>query len=121
MATVRIACELPDYDDCWIEIKGLWTRGEAKRMVAAETDTDLLDLIIGKIVACRLRLVDGTEVETPAGLTEDRIDNLDIELYGWLLGAIFAHVGQRRTLGELNGRRSYHSSERLAAQKSTPA
>lgn len=103
-------CTLPDFIDCWVEISEKWTRAEEK-MLAFADDQQWLELWQRKVLACNLRTATGDYITAPADVTLDRLDDLDVQLAGFVGGALAYACRELRYLGNAARRVSFNGSE----------
>lgn len=102
MANIRIECTADGLTGNWIEYRTAWTRGDTKRLDAATTEDDILDLITGKIAKCNIVTADGNVIDTADGLTVEAIDELDETLAQWVVASVYQMIAAKRRLGNLS-------------------
>lgn len=100
---MKYQCDLPDFEDCFVELSERWTRGQLTQFFTV-TGGDYLDLIRSKITAIHLTTEDGV-IDTPEALTMEATDQVDIWLWKWFGTAIAVGVDELYSMGEAHARR----------------
>ena len=101
---MRIDCTAEGHEDNWIVVQTPWTRGDTKALAAANTDEALIEVLGQKLEACHIITAHGGVIDAPGDIDDESIDEIDETVWGWLMGALFAFIGRRRSLGELSAR-----------------
>jgi len=102
MANIRIDCTAEDYSGNWVEYRSAWTRGDTKRLDAATSEEDILDLIAGKVAKCNVTTAEGNVITSPDGLTVDAINELDEVVAQWVVASVYQFIAAKRRLGNLS-------------------
>jgi hypothetical protein len=121
MATIRIDCTAEEYSGNWIEYRSAWTRGDTKRLDAATTEEDILDLIAGKVAKCHVTTAEGNVIDSPDGLTVEAIDDLDEVLAQWLIASVYQFIAAKRRLGNLSASVSSSTNGKVTIPTQTQA
>ena len=121
--TVKLTCTVDGLEANSIELRPRWTRADTKRLDGIE-DEAYIEFLREKIVKCHIEVygADGGVVETiksPDDLTDEVFDELDEVLIGWLGGALYTFIGQRRSLGNLSARVSSSTNGKVPAPTQT--
>jgi hypothetical protein len=101
---MKYQCDIPGFEECYIELSERWTRGELKAFFA-ETGDAYLDLVRNKITACYLTTEGGGVIAKPEHLTNENIDLIDIWLWKWFGTAVAVGVDELYSMGEAHARR----------------
>lgn len=111
----RYDCDIPGFEDAFVEMSDRWTRGELRKFWEAKGEK-YLAMIGDKIVAIFLPLATGEAIDEPAGLVEEALDDIDIVLWQWFSNVPMAHISTLNTLGEAAGRRLFNISEQTNSE-----
>lgn len=79
---MRYEIDDPAGGGSFVEYSDAWSRAEQRAAWAAEDDT-LLDILRPKIVAMHLLCGDGGYLDSPADLTLEGIDRVDMRVFQW--------------------------------------
>lgn len=101
---MRYQCDIEGYEDCFIELKQSWTRGEIKRFFNQSGD-EWLGLLRSKIETIHLRQANGDVIDTPEKFTNDSVDEVDFVFWRWVQAALQKAIDDLQNLGEENARR----------------
>ena len=104
---MKIQCTLEDFPECWIEVSERWTRAEERELVTANGE-QWLALFHKKVVACNLRDESGQYLNTPAAVTWDTFDLLDVRLAGFVGASLATACLELRNLGKVSRRVSFN-------------
>lgn len=102
---MRYECDIPGFEECYFEVSERWTRGEIKQFYKANND-DYLAIICAKIEEIHLATVAGF-IDSPADLTIEATDDIDVILWTWFSTAISTAVGDVQDLGNERARLWY--------------
>lgn len=100
---MRLECNVPGLEGCWVEISDSWSRRDAGDMWAAKGE-DYWAFLRRKTVACHLELTTGQAIDTPDGILSDVMGDADEALLAWIGYVLPAALAKRRVLGEEAGR-----------------
>lgn len=100
-------CTLPEFEDCWLEISEKWTRAERSQLAAANAD-QWIALFQAKTLACNLRTETGEYLNTPAAVTWDSIDQMDMRLAGFVGASLTTACSELMNLGKVSRRVSFN-------------
>ena len=100
---MKYQCDIPGFEDCFVELSERWTRGQLTKFFTVNGD-EYLDLIRSKITAIHLTTEDGV-IDTPEALTMEATDQVDIWLWKWFGTAIAVGVDELYSMGEAHARR----------------
>lgn len=106
----RYDCDIPGFDDAFVEMSDRWTRGELRRFWEAK-GAEYLTMVGDKITSLYLPTATGEAIDDPEKLTEDNLDDIDIILWQWFSNVPIAHIGTLNSLGETAGRRLFNISD----------
>lgn len=106
--TVKLTCTAEGFEQNSIELWPRWTRNDTKRLDGIE-DEAYIEFLREKLAGVHLEIYgnDGKVIDTIESaeeLTDEAFDELDEVLIGWLGGALYTFIGNRRTLGNLSAR-----------------
>jgi hypothetical protein len=90
--------DLPEYNDCFIEIKEQWTIKDVN-ILAASDETNYFDILREKTESILIRDVNGVELRDVKQLNTEFIENIDVAVAGFLGYVLVKHVRDRRSLG----------------------
>lgn len=119
---MRIDCDVPGYEHCYIEMSERWTRREMRDFWQLQGE-EYLALIARKTVSLRLQVSDlgGDLLTDPADLTEAALDRLDYLLFSWFNTVPIIAVQELQRLGEATRRRLYvRAGDSAALETATP-
>lgn len=115
MAPVRIECTTEGFEGTWVEVSDRWTRREFKELLDSEGD-DWLETFHVKVDACNIE-TDGEPITDPAMVTEDTLDDVDMQVLGFLGTVLFEAAAHLRSLGFMSGRISLNGSAETTTNK----
>ena len=109
---IRFYCEIDGFQDNWIEVGTVWTRKDEKQLMGV-FDLDPYFGLMQKLgEACHIILPDGTVVSEVSGLTEEGLgDDIDLRLWGFIVGVLFRAREHLRSLGNLSARLSSNGAD----------
>ena len=110
---VRIDCTADGFEDTWVEVSDRWTRREFKALLESEGD-EWLDIFHKKVTGCHIQ-TSGDPLTSPAAITEDSLDDVDMEIVGFLSTVLLEAVSHLRSLGFMSGRVSLNSDAKKTA------
>lgn len=115
---IRFYCEIDGFQDNWIEVGTVWTRKDEKQLLGVFDLDPYFDLMHTKAEACHIVLPDGTIVNDVSELSEEGLgDDIDLRLWGFIVGVLFSVREHLRSLGNLSARLSSSG----AGKAQTPA
>jgi hypothetical protein len=100
---MRYTCNVPGFENCFVEVSERWTRGDVKNFFALKGE-EYLTLLRAKIVAIHLD-TDSTPIDDAEKLTSDAADNVDYMLWRWFSVAVQKGVDDLYAMGEASARR----------------
>ena len=100
--TVRIECTAPGYEGTWVDVSSKWTRREFKAMVDSDAD-EWLELFHVKVEACHIE-TSGDPIEDPSAVNEESLDDVDMQVLGFLGTVLLEAAAHLRSLGFMSGR-----------------
>lgn len=106
---MKMQCTLPEFEDCWLEISEKWTRAERSQLTAANAD-QWIALFQAKVLACNLRTETGECLNTPAAVTWDTIDQMDMRLAGFVGASLSTACSELMNLGKVSRRVSFNGA-----------
>lgn len=113
---MRYTCEEPGFDGCFVEFtESGWTRRDQKAIRSLEESEEWFALLRTKVTGVHLVTVDGQAIDTPAGITPEMLDGMDVVLFNWFVGVIVLALGEVNSLGNAVWRRLF------ATPATTPA
>lgn len=110
----RYVCDLPGYEDCYVQIGDNWTRGDMKKFNVT-WGAEFLDLVRPKLVSISL-----PGILHPEDLTAENTDALDYTLWRWLASALQKGKDDLQSMGEATVRRSLDGSGKPASAHVNP-
>jgi len=114
---MRYTCDIPGFEDCYIEFSDAWSRREFREFFKdTKTDEDKeswLALVRHKIDVLHIKLMRGHAIDTPSEFTDDALDDMDVRLFKWLMSAILKAPSDISDLGKAAGRRLWGTPEAL--------
>ena len=117
---MRIDCDVPGFEHCFIEMSERWTRREMRDFWTIQGE-EYLALIARKTVSLHLETDDGDSLTSPADLTEVALDQLDYLLFSWFNTVPIITVQELQRLGEATRRRLYvKAGDSAALETATP-
>ena len=99
---MRLQCNIEGFEQCYIELSDRWTRRELRDFFTTRVD-DAAGLIQKKITAIYIECADGQPITTADQLTEERLEQVDVQVYNWLPGAIMTGLRELENLGFRKG------------------
>ncbi len=115
---IRFYCEIDGFQDSWIDVSTVWTRKDEKQLLGVFDLDPYFDLMQAKAEACHIVLPNGTVVSDVSELTEGGLgDEIDLRLWGFIVGVLFRVREHLRSLGNLSARLSLNGAD----QAQTPA
>lgn len=99
---MRLQCNIEGFEQCYIELSDRWTRKELRDFYTTRVD-DAAGLIQQKVVAIYIECADGQPITTADMLTEERLEQVDVQVYNWLPGAIMMGLRELENLGFRKG------------------
>ncbi len=99
---MRLQCNIEGFEQCYIELSDRWTRRELRDFYTTRVD-DAAGLIQKKITAIHIECADGEHITTADQLTEERLEQVDVQVYNWLPGAIMMGLRELENLGFRKG------------------
>lgn len=105
---IRMECTAPGFEETWVEVSDRWTRREFKAMVDAG-GAEWLEMFHDKVTACHIQ-ASGEAITDPAAVTEDALDDVDMQVLGFLGTVLLEAVAHLRSLGFMSGRVSSDSN-----------
>ena len=113
---MRYTCDLPGFEDNYIEVSDRWTRGQASRVLSVQGD-EYFKLISIKLTAVHLSRSgeDGTPIDPidkPSDFSETAIEGVDYMVWRWFATAIVKGVSDLYSLGEANASRWFTAQEK---------
>lgn len=99
---MRLQCNIEGFEQCYIELSDRWTRRELRDFYTTRVD-DAAGLIQKKITAIYIECADGEHIATADQLTEERLEQVDVQVYTWLPGAIMMGLRELENLGFRKG------------------
>lgn len=128
---MRFTCDIPGFEDCWIEISDFWTRKDRNDFLKASEfgadeepdehgyrpgDYAYCDALRRKVEAVHLRTVDGDIIDDPEELTPSAFqERLDDSVATWISYTPVAAYDSRRKLGEARGRNLFTNTEQASS------
>ena len=109
---VRIECTAEGFEGTWVDVSERWTRREFKEMLESD-GAEWLDTFHKKVTACNIE-TGGEPITNPQSVTEDMLDDVDMQVLGFLGTVLLEAVAHLRSLGFMSGR---VSSDGNAAKK----
>ena len=107
----RFYCEIDGFENNWIEIKSVWNRAEEKKLLQVMEPELYFELLRDKSEACHIELPDGTVITDVNELTEDALgDDIDLRLWGFVVGVLFRAREHLRNLGNMSARLSSNTN-----------
>jgi len=104
---IRFYCDVDGFEDNWVEVGQVWTRADEKKLLGVIDTEPYFDLLHRKAEACHVVLPDGTAINDVDGLTEEALgDDIDLRLWGFIVGVLFRAREHLRSLGNLSARLS---------------
>lgn len=104
MGSTKFECDVPGFEDCFVEYSDEWTRGEIRNFLDS-TGEEYLKLISTKILNMRVRTVK-SEVTNPKDISERFLDDLKWEVFRWFIDLPKTVVQEVVDLGEVTRRQS---------------
>lgn len=99
---MRLQCNIDGFTDCYVEVSDRWTRKEIRDFHTTRLE-DAAQLIQRKITAIYLTCADGEHITAPSMLTEERLDQVDAQVFNWLPGALMVGLRELENLGFRKG------------------
>lgn len=99
---MRLQCNIEGFEHCFVELSDRWTRKELRDFYTTRVE-DAAGLIQKKIVAIRIDCADGEHITSAEQLTEARLEQVDVQVYNWLPGAIMMGLRELENLGFRKG------------------
>ena len=112
--TVRIECAVDGFEETWVEVSDRWTRSEFKALIDAEGD-EWLGTFHDKVTACHIQSSENP-ITDPQAVTEDALDDVDMQVLGFLGTVLLEAVTHLRSLGFMSGRVSSNGAEEKKAK-----
>ncbi len=107
--TIRLYCTLAGLEENWVEVDAFWTLGDfLKLSQPGLTNQNVIEILQDKGKACHIGCLDDTVIERTADLTLEQMTehDLDMRLFGFVMGAPLEACTQLRSLGNASARRS---------------
>ena len=113
---MRYTCDLPGFEDNYIEVSDRWTRGQASRVLSVQGD-DYFKLISMKLTAVYLSRSDEAgaaidPIDKPSDFSETAIEGVDYMVWRWFATAIVKGVSDLYSLGEAHASRWFTAQEK---------
>lgn len=118
---MRLQCTIPGFEHCFVELSDRWTRKEMRTFRSAGTE-EAMTLLKRKIVGVYLECADGQHITAPDQMTDERLDEVDSQVYLWIPGALMVGLAELENLGFRTGLRQFATTGETSTQKtSSPA
>jgi hypothetical protein len=122
---MRYQCDIPGFEDNFIELSERWTRGELATVDTLEGEAYFW-LLRRKLTAVYLSRVDEigdsiNPIDTPAGFTREATEAIDFMVWRWVAHAMRKGINTLYSLGEESARRWSRAQEMTKADSDKPA
>jgi len=114
---MRYCCDLPGFEDNFIELSDVWSRKQVKSFWQFEGEA-YMALLKTKVVSCNLACPDGPPITEAFLFTEEGLEQVDFRIYHWVVNVPVKHVSELGTLSLACGRRLFASTEDSSAPPS---
>lgn len=108
---MKYQCDIPGFEDCFVEISERWTRKELRLYFSAKGD-EYVTFMQTKISSIYLETT-GEPIDEPGKLTLEASEDVDIALWKWLSTALTRGVDDMLSLGEAHARRWLSEQDKL--------
>lgn len=115
---MRLTCTIPGFEQCFVEISDRWTRREMREFRSAGTEESIA-ILKRKITGVYLECADGFHITTPEEMTDERLDEVDSQVYLWIPGALMRGLAELENLGFRAGLRQFATTGETSTQTST--
>lgn len=112
---MRLQCNIPGFEHCYLELSDRWTRKEMREF-RTERISDQMKLFMSKIVGVHLDCADGNHITAPDQMTDERLDEVDSQVYLWMPGAIMVGLREIENLGFRTGLRQFATTGETSTQ-----
>jgi hypothetical protein len=122
---MRYQCDIPGFEDNFIELSERWTRGELATVDTLEGEAYFW-LLRRKLTAVYLSRVDEigdsiNPIDTPAGFTREATEAIDFMVWRWVAHAMRKGINTLYSLGEESARRWSRAQETTTVDSDKPA
>lgn len=110
MEPITKHCPIEGLTENHFTIATFWTRGDFRDYYRLQDDK-FLEVYRRKVTAIYLETADGDAIETPAEMTDERLDQVDYVLWRWFGTAFREALLEMQRLGEAKAQQSFPSTE----------
>lgn len=103
--SIRVAPDILDLAESWVDVSERWTRNEFGALQDADGENTLA-MLRRKLDGCHLQLEGGAFCDDPSQITDSLLDSMDLRLIGFLGAAPLKACWHLRSLGFLSARPS---------------
>jgi hypothetical protein len=112
---MRLTCTIPGFEHCFVELSDRWTRREVRAFREADT-AEGVAVLRRKITAIHLDCADGNHITAPDQMTDERLDEVDTQVYLWMPGALMIGLRELENLGFRAGLRLFDTTGEASTQ-----
>lgn len=112
---MRLQCTIEGFEHCFVELSDRWTRKEMRAFRSAGTE-EAMALLKRKITGVYLECADGQHITAPDQMTDERLDEVDSQVYLWIPGALMVGLRELENLGFRAGLRRLGTTGETSTQ-----
>jgi hypothetical protein len=123
---MRYQCDIPGFEDNFIELSERWTRRELATVDTIEGEA-YFALLRRKLTGVHLTRIDEETgnaidpIDTPAGFTREATEAIDFMVWRWVAHAMRKGINTLYSLGEERARRWSRAQETTTVDSDKPA
>lgn len=102
---MRLVCAVEGLGENWVDLPDAWRRSERGALMDADMD-GIFEALREKCTGCRIEVSATVVITDPKQLTDAALEDADLAVYGFVVGALFRAMEFRSSLGNRSARLS---------------